>query len=104
MREQQLKGEESEVSEGEQLHWMLIKQHFILQLRKKIQEKAKDGTLVISSTPSSNGDGSKTETRKRGRWDQTVNLAAAAEVPAKKATLLPQAPTWDGDVSTTGYQ
>lgn len=65
-----------------------------LQLRKKIQEKAKDGTLVVTSSNSSNGDGhNKTEVRKRGRWDQTVNQAT--EVPAKKAALLPMAPSWE---------
>lgn len=65
MREQQLRGEEAE-------------------LRKKIQEKAKDGTLKVSS---SNGDGARTEAKKRGRWDLEEQF-----VPAKK-------PTWDSDVS-----
>lgn len=69
---------------------------FILQLRKKIQEKSKDGTLVKSS---SNGDASKgaTEQRKRGRWDQTIDDQF---VPAKKVAGS-ATPTWN-DVEVSG--
>lgn len=70
MREQQLRGEEAE-------------------LLKKIQEKAKDGTLKI--TASSNG-----EAKKRGRWDQTIDEQF---VPAKKSASGAVTPTWDSDVS-----
>lgn len=73
MREQQLRGEEAE-------------------LRKKIQEKAKDGTLKVSS---SNGDTSR-EAKKRGRWDQTIEEQF---VPAKKSASGALTPTWDSDVS-----
>ncbi|XP_031624430.1 splicing factor 3B subunit 1 isoform X1 [Contarinia nasturtii] len=74
MREQMLAGEETE-------------------LRKKIQEKSKDGTLVKSS----NGDASKAaEPRKRGRWDQTIDDQF---VPAKKAAGA-VTPTWN-DVEKT---
>ena len=74
MREQQLRGEEAE-------------------LRKKIQEKAKDGTLKVSS--SSNGDSS--QAKKRGRWDQTIEEQF---VPAKKSASGAITPTWgDADVS-----
>lgn len=66
---------------------------FYFQLRKKIQEKSKDGTLVKSS----NGDASKAgEPRKRGRWDQTIDEQF---VPAKKATGA-VTPTWN-DVEKT---
>lgn len=76
MREQQLRGEEAE-------------------LRKKIQEKAKDGTLKV--TTSSNGDGSRGEAKKRGRWDQTIEEQF---VPAKKTASGALTPTWDdSDVS-----
>lgn len=63
-------------------------------MRKKIQEKSKDGTLVKSS----NGDASKaaSEPRKRGRWDQTIDDQF---VPAKKATGA-ATPTWN-DVEKT---
>lgn len=71
MREQQLRGEEAE-------------------LRKKIQEKAKDGTLKVSS----NGDSS--QAKKRGRWDQTIEEQF---VPAKKTASGALTPTWDTDVS-----
>lgn len=74
MREQQLRGEEAE-------------------LRKKIQEKAKDGTLKITA---SNGDGSRSEAKKRGRWDQTIDEQF---VPAKKSASGALTPTWDSDVS-----
>ena len=41
----------------------------MFQLRKRILEKSKDGSLK-----SSNGDAAKgIEPRKRGRWDQTVD-------------------------------
>ncbi|XP_053949010.1 splicing factor 3B subunit 1 [Anastrepha ludens] len=72
MREQMLKGEENE-------------------LRRKIQEKSKDGTLVKSS----NGEVPKeTTTRKRGRWDQTVSESF---VPAKVVATPNSAstPTWE---------
>ncbi|XP_055840531.1 splicing factor 3B subunit 1 isoform X1 [Episyrphus balteatus] len=72
MREQLLKGEENE-------------------LRKKIVEKSKDGTLMKAV----NGDGSKQpEQRKRGRWDQTVSESF---VPAKVAATPSSAatPNWE---------
>ena len=46
------------------------------QIRKKILDKSKDGTLKVVS----NGDATKAAPKKRGRWDQTVEEA----VPAKK--------------------
>lgn len=75
MREQMLKGEESE-------------------LRRRIMEKSKEGTLVKSS----NGEtAAKEGGRKRGRWDQTVSdsfiPAKVAATPSSAAT-----PTWE-DVS-----
>lgn len=73
MREQQLRGEEAE-------------------LRKKIQEKAKDGTLKVTA-PSSSSNG---EAKKRGRWDQTIDEQF---VPAKKSASGAVTPTWDSDVS-----
>ncbi|XP_055676623.1 splicing factor 3B subunit 1 isoform X1 [Lutzomyia longipalpis] len=69
MREQMLKGEETE-------------------LRKKILDKARDGTLKIS-----NGEAQKGETRKRGRWDQTIDNF----VPAKKSLPGAATPTWGED-------
>ncbi|XP_039958218.1 splicing factor 3B subunit 1 [Bactrocera neohumeralis] len=72
MREQMLKGEESE-------------------LRRKIQEKSKEGTLVKTS----NGEATKeSTTRKRGRWDQTVSESF---VPAKVSATPNSAatPTWE---------
>ena len=70
MREQMLKGEESE-------------------LRRKIIEKSKDGTLLktVPDPPKEGG-------RKRGRWDQTVSDSF---VPAKVAATPSSAatPTWE---------
>lgn len=66
---------------------------FSFQLRKKIIEKSKDGTLNKNS---SNGDGSKGEQRKRGRWDQTIDDQF---VPAKKIAGG-ATPSWENDVST----
>lgn len=62
-------------------------------MRKKIIEKSKDGTLNKNS---SNGDGSKGEQRKRGRWDQTIDDQF---VPAKKIAGG-ATPSWENDVST----
>ncbi|XP_044726974.1 splicing factor 3B subunit 1 [Chrysoperla carnea] len=73
MKEQLLKGEEVEV-------------------RKKILEKAKEGTLKIQT----NGE-SKSAPKKRGRWDQTVDESPA---PTKKKAVLSSVmatPTWDND-------
>lgn len=61
-------------------------------MRKKILEKAKDGTLKVSS----NGDALRAEPKKRGRWDQTIDDNF---VPAKK-TASGTTPTW-GDVDVT---
>jgi splicing factor 3B subunit 1 len=63
--------------------------NLIFQLRKKIQEKAKDGTLKVS-----NGE---PQPKKRGRWDQTIDDQF---VPAKKTAAGAATPTWgDTDVS-----
>lgn len=75
MKEQMLKGEENE-------------------LRKKLIEKAKDGTLKMT-----NGD-VKSTPKKRGRWDQTVEEVI---IPNKKKTLSistssnAATPVWEGD-------
>lgn len=67
-------------------------------MRKKILEKAKDGSLVHHSSSSGNGEAAKAssaaaavapEPRKRGRWDQTVDEQQF--VPAKKAA----GPSWE---------
>lgn len=71
MREQMLKGEESE-------------------LRLKIMEKSKDGTLQ-KTAPEPPKEGG----RKRGRWDQTVSESF---VPAKTVAQTPSSaatPTWE---------
>uniref|UniRef100_A0A182SDN7 Splicing factor 3B subunit 1 domain-containing protein n=1 Tax=Anopheles maculatus TaxID=74869 RepID=A0A182SDN7_9DIPT len=76
MREQLLKGEEAE-------------------LRKKIQEKAKDGSLKISMT----GVAAKpapVEAKKRGRWDQAVDV----QFVAPKKVAVPATPTWDAEQKT----
>lgn len=91
MREQRIKGEEAEVSHfcvsmGTEIDGTIL----CLQLRKKIQEKSKEGTLKVSA--SENGSAPK----RRGRWDQTVEDAF---VPAKKVAAGAATPTWgDGDV------
>lgn len=62
-----------------------------MQLRRKIQEKSKEGTLVKTS----NGEATKEPTtRKRGRWDQTVSESF---VPAKVSATPNSAatPTWE---------
>lgn len=60
-------------------------------MRKKIQEKAKDGTLKVAA--SENGSAPK----RRGRWDQTIDEQF---VPAKKTAAGAATPTWEGDVRT----
>lgn len=96
MKEQLLKGEESEVrSKVNETDNNNIIESF--QLRKKIIEKSKDGSLKVS-----NGE-VKSAPKKRGRWDQTVDEALT---PAKKKTLSVSTPNsaatpvWDGDVSS----
>ncbi|XP_034473159.1 splicing factor 3B subunit 1 [Drosophila innubila] len=76
MREQMLKGEESE-------------------LRRRIMEKSKDGTLVKSASSANGESAAKSEGgRKRGRWDQTVSESF---IPAKVAATPSSAatPTWE---------
>lgn len=89
-----LKGEESEVKYSHFCFIEFSSSFASFQLRKKILEKAKDGTLQQSR----NGDSYKTvEPRKRGRWDQTIETEF---VPAKKAASEAATPTW-GDVEVS---
>lgn len=62
----------------------------MLQLRKKIAEKAKEGTLKVIS----NGE-AKLAPKKRGRWDQTADSGDVT--PAKKK--VPDSPWEKEDVS-----
>ncbi|KAF5283690.1 hypothetical protein FQR65_LT13761 [Abscondita terminalis] len=82
MKEQILKGEENE-------------------LRKKLIEKSKDGSLKAST----NGE-TKSTSKKRGRWDQTVE---ESPVPSKKKTLaVPSSaattPIWDNDKTPADHR
>lgn len=93
MKEQLLRGEENEVS-FEQIFWKNIFYYVnliisCLQLRKKIVEKAKDGTLKISNGDASSKATAAATTKKRGRWDQGQDSDATA---AKKKVV---ASTWD---------
>lgn len=54
---------------------------FWFQLKKKLIEKSKEGTLKPVST---NGDAAKPAPKKRGRWDQTGD---GEVIPAKKKDL-----------------
>ncbi|XKL60534.1 hypothetical protein PGB90_007591 [Kerria lacca] len=72
MREQQLRGEEQEI-------------------RRKLAEKAKDGTLKAVADEVTLG-------KKRGRWDKTADGIAA--VPAKKKALATESP-WEKDDAVT---
>ncbi|XP_075236948.1 splicing factor 3b subunit 1 isoform X1 [Lycorma delicatula] len=73
MREQMLRGEETE-------------------LRKKLIEKSKDGTLKVVS----NGTAPKAAPKKRGRWDQTADSGDVT--PAKKPG--PQESPWEKEDAT----
>ncbi|KAL1462904.1 hypothetical protein WDU94_014707 [Cyamophila willieti] len=73
MREQLVRGEEKEV-------------------RKKLQDKAKDGTLKAVPT---NGE-AKAAPKKRGRWDQTSDGDAT---PAKKKLAAPE---WEKEAAEGG--
>uniref|UniRef100_A0A182J3Z3 Splicing factor 3B subunit 1 domain-containing protein n=1 Tax=Anopheles atroparvus TaxID=41427 RepID=A0A182J3Z3_ANOAO len=86
MREQMVKGEEAE-------------------LRKKIQEKAKDGTLKISTNGSMKQQQSQLqlpmpEPKKRGRWDQAVEEHF---IPPKKPSV-PATPTWDAEKTPADHR
>lgn len=82
MKEQILKGEETE-------------------LRKKLVEKSKDGSLKAAT----NGE-AKSGSKKRGRWDQTVE---ESPVPSKKKTLGVSSsgattPIWDNDKTPADHR
>lgn len=69
--------------------------HFaIVQLRKKILEKQKDGTLKVVS----NGDSAKAAPKRRGRWDQTEDTGTPVE-KKKKA----DASAWDKEDVSYNY-
>lgn len=95
MKEQILKGEENEVRLYCNNKYVRVVIFNMLQLRKKIVEKSKDGSLKVT-----NGE-AKTAPKKRGRWDQTVE---ESPVPSKKKTLsitsnsTATTPIWDNDV------
>jgi splicing factor 3B subunit 1 len=94
MKEQLLRGEENDVSRlvcllGNLCNWCVVCCS-VLQLRKKIQEKSKDGTLKVSNGDMSNKSAAATAAvKKRGRWDQGQDGEAT---PAKKKVL---SSTWD---------
>ena len=102
MREQMLKGEEAEVSCSSKprfppkARWFYIcPPSFVQQLRKKIQEKAKDGSLKINSTAQA-AKPAPVEAKKRGRWDQAVD----EQFVAPKKLAVPATPSWDAEVSS----
>nr|CAG4648472.1 EOG090X00GC [Polyphemus pediculus] len=81
VREQQLRAEDQEV-------------------RRKIAEKAKDGTLKAVTTSSLNGDSKESGSRKRSaRWDQTGDdgPTAAAATPVSIPTPKKKMPTWEAE-------
>ncbi|EAA06480.5 LOW QUALITY PROTEIN: splicing factor 3B subunit 1-like [Anopheles arabiensis] len=80
MREQMLKGEEAE-------------------LRKKIQEKAKDGSLKINSTAQA-AKPAPVEAKKRGRWDQAVD----EQFVAPKKLAVPATPSWDAEKTPADHR
>lgn len=65
-----------------------------MQVRKKIVEKSKDGSLKVTN-------GEAKATKKRGRWDQGVDETI---IPAKKKILQVSSgsatPVWETDVSS----
>ncbi|CAH0385050.1 unnamed protein product [Bemisia tabaci] len=88
MKEQLLRGEETE-------------------LKKKLIEKSKEGTLKPVST---NGDAAKPAPKKRGRWDQTGD---GEVIPAKKkdlgwdkeeASATPASTRWDATPGHAGSE
>lgn len=58
--------------------------HTTLQLRKRLAEKAKDGTLKANGEP-------KPTPKKRGRWDQTDDTAVQKKLSGTSATPT----SWD---------
>ncbi|XP_067015004.1 splicing factor 3B subunit 1 isoform X2 [Anabrus simplex] len=76
MKEQLLRGEETE-------------------LRKKIAEKSKDGTLKVVT----NGDVPKVAPKRKGRWDQTGGDESVTPVK-KPATTLVTGSMWDKEDAT----
>lgn len=99
MKEQLLKGEESEVNTAI-FHFTKKLISFCIhlnnfpshtQLRKKIAEKSKDGTLKT------NGE-AKPAPKKRGRWDQTDDTPTPKKAAVSSASATPT--SWDtADVS-----
>lgn len=63
-------------------------------MRKKLVEKAKEGTLKVVT----NGE-AKPAPKKRGRWDQTAEPADSTPTPAKKKVLSQDSPWEKEDVS-----
>lgn len=71
----------------------------MLQLRKKLLERAREGTL--KPVPQSNGEAAKPAAAKRkGRWDQssedtpTVKKTVVSATPSSQAT-----PSWENEVN-----
>lgn len=68
---------------------------FKFQLRKKLLEKAREGTL--KPVAQSNGESTKPMAKRKGRWDQSSD-----DTPSKKLSITPSSqatPSWDNEVS-----
>lgn len=97
IREQQLRAEEQEVTKFSTISFEFT--NLILgQVRLKLAEKAKEGTLKVVSAPS-NGEAKTEAPRKRSaRWDQTGDAdATTPAAPAAPAALVVKKKTWEAE-------
>lgn len=70
-----------------------------MQVRKRMQERAKDGTLKPAAVNEQT-----TVSRKRGRWDKTAD--GEVTVPAKKPAIAttPMESPWEKDEVRFSFQ
>jgi hypothetical protein len=66
-------------------------------LRKKLLERAREGTLKPVAQP--NGESVKTASKRKGRWDQSSEDTPSAKKPISATPSSQATPSWDTDVS-----
>lgn len=76
---------------------MIVNVVHLFQLRKKLLEKAREGTLKPVAQP--NGEAAKPAAKRKGRWDQSSEdtpsvKKAVTATPSSQAT-----PSWENEVS-----
>lgn len=67
-----------------------------MQLRKKLLERAREGTLKPVAQP--NGEAAKPPAKRKGRWDQSSEETPVAKKIVSSTPSSQATPSWDQEV------